>query len=126
MITYDDFVPNRVMGSSAAVLDAAKLQAWRNLFPEDDLNGAMPHGMVAAIAMRAYAEVVQPRPPGNIHAVQRFDVQRLPRAGETLTTTITCLGKEIRRDRRRVTLQMDCTGTQGPAFRGLMTVLWAA
>ena len=28
--------------------------------------------------------------------------------------------------RRRVTLQMDCAGTSGPAFRGLMTVLWAA
>ena len=126
MITYDDFVPGAVMGSSTTPLDTAKLQAWCNLFPEDELGGVMPHGMVAAIAMRAYAEVVQPRPPGNIHAVQRFDVQRLPRAGETLTTTITCLGKEIRRDRRRVTLQMDCTSTQGPAFRGLMTVLWAA
>lgn len=126
MITYDDFVPGAVMGSSSALLDAVKLRAWRDLFPEDDLDGVMPHGMVAAIAMRAYAEVVQPRPPGNVHAVQHFDLFRLPRAGETLTTTITCVGKEIRRDRRRVTLQMDCTGTEGAAFRGRMTVLWAA
>lgn len=126
MITHDDFVPGRVMGSSTAVLDAAKLRAWRDLFPEDDLNGVMPHGMVAAIAMRAYMEVVQPRPPGNVHAGQRFDLFRLPRAGETLTTTVTCLDKEIRKDRRRVTLQMDCAGTEGPAFRGRMTVLWAA
>ena len=126
MITYADFVPGRVMGSSATVLDAEKLQAWRDLFPEDDLNGVMPHGMVAAIAMRAYAEVVQPRPPGNVHAAQRFDLFRLPRAGETLTTAITCLDKEVRKGRFRVTLQMDCSGTEGPAFRGRMTVLWAA
>lgn len=126
MITYDDFVPGQVMGSSRALLHAEGLRDWSSLFPEDDLNGVMPHGMVAAIAMRAYTEVVQPRPPGNVHAVQHFDLFRLPRAGETLTTTIICLAKEIRRDRRRVTLQMDCAGTEGPAFRGRMTVLWAA
>lgn len=126
MITYDTFIPGEVMGSSEAVLDAAKLRAWSDLFPEDDLNGVMPHGMVAAIAMQAYAEVVQPRPPGNVHAAQHFDLLRLPRAGERLTTTITCLAKELRKERRRVTLEMDCVGSEGPAFRGRMTVLWAA
>lgn len=126
MITYNDFRPGQVMGSSATALDASKLQAWRALFPEDDLNGVMPHGMVAAIAMGAYADIVQPRPPGNVHVAQHFDLFRLPRTGETLITTITCLGKEIRKERPRVTLQMDCTGTFGPAFRGRMTVLWAA
>ena len=126
MITCDDFRPGHVMGSSATVLDTTKLQAWRALFPEDDLNGAMPHGMVAAIAMGAYAELVQPRPAGNVHAVQHFDLFRLPQAGETLTTTITCVAKEIRKERRRVTLQMDCAGPSGLAFRGIMTVLWAA
>ena len=126
MITFDSFVPGQVMGSSASVLEVEQLRAWRALFPEDDLDGAMPHGMVAAIAMRAYAQVVQPRPPGNVHAAQHFDLFRLPREGEVLTTRVTCLAKEIRKDRRRVTLQMDCTGTEGPAFRGRMTVLWAA
>lgn len=126
MITYEDFVPGQAMGSHATLLDAVKLQAWRALFPEDDLNGTMPHGMVAVIAMGAYAELVQPRPPGNVHAVQHFDLFRLPQAGETLTTTITCVAKEIRKERRRVTLQMDCASPTGPAFRGIMTVLWAA
>ncbi|MBR0671655.1 hypothetical protein [Neoroseomonas soli] len=126
MITYETFSPGQVMGSSEAVLDTAKLQAWRALFPEDDFGGEMPHGMVAAIAMRAYAEVLQPRPPGNVHAAQHFDLFRLPRAGERLTTTITCLEKEIRKGRFRVTLGMDTVGSEGPAFRGRMTVLWAA
>lgn len=126
MITYEAFSPGFVIGSSSAPLDAAQLRAWRDLFPEDDQEGVMPHGMIAVIAMRAYAELVQPRPPGNIHAAQHFDLFRLPRVGETLTTTITCVEKEIRKERRRVTLQMDCTGTEGPAFRGRMTVLWAA
>lgn len=126
MMTYAMFEPGRVMGQSRAVFDAAQLEAWRELFPEDDAPGVMPQGMVAVIAMRAYAEVVQPRPPGNIHAAQRFELHRLPHVGETLTTTITCVEKEIRKERRRVTLQMDCAGSGGPAFRGRMTVLWAA
>ncbi|WP_207540195.1 hypothetical protein [Sabulicella rubraurantiaca] len=126
MITFDSFTPGEVMGGSEEVLDAAKLQAWSALFPEDELDGVMPHGMVAAIAMRAYAAVVQPRPPGNIHAAQCFDLFRLPRVGERLVTTITCLAKEIRKDRRRVTLVMDTAGDGGPAFRARMTLLWAA
>lgn len=126
MMTYAMFEPGRVMGQSDAVFDAAQLAAWRELFPEDDGPDVMPQGMVAVITMRAYAEVVQPRPPGNIHAAQIFDLFRLPQVGEALTTTITCIGKEIRKERRRVTLQMDCAGSRGPAFRGRMTVLWAA
>jgi hypothetical protein len=126
MITYDSFVPGQVMGARETVLDAASLRAWHALFPEDDLGGVMPHGMVAAIAMRAYAEILQPRPPGNVHAAQRFDLLRLPREGERLTTTISCLAKERRKGRPWVTLGMDTAGPGGPAFRGLMTVVWAA
>jgi hypothetical protein len=126
MITYDSFTPGEVMGASEAVLDAAMLQAWHALFPEDDLGGVMPQGMVAAISMRAYAEVVQPRPPGNVHAAQRFDLLRQPRQGERLTTTISCLEKEMRKGRPWVTLGMETDGPAGPAFRGRMTVIWAA
>jgi acyl dehydratase len=126
MITYADFEPGRVMGSSDFTLGAAALDAWCRLFPADDLGGAMPHGMAAVIAMRAYVEVVQPRPPGNVHAAQRFEVVRLPRLGETLTTAVACVAKEIRRDRRRVTFGTETAGSDGRlAISGRMTVLWA-
>jgi hypothetical protein len=126
MITYDSFVPGRVMGMCETVLDSAALRAWHALFPEDDLGGVMPHGMAAAIAMRAYAEILRPRPPGNVHAAQRFDLLRLPREGERLATTLTCLARERRRGRPWITLGMETVGAAGPAFRGRMTVVWAA
>ncbi len=127
MISFADFEPGRVMGRSETRLDPAALAAWCRLFPEDELDdAAMPHGMVAAIAMRAYVEAVQPRPPGNVHVAQRFEITRLPRAGERLTTTVTCLEKELRRgDRRRVVFGTETAGEGGPAFRGRMTVFWA-
>jgi hypothetical protein len=126
MLTYDSFTPGQLMGAREMVLDAAALAAWQALFPEDAAGGAMPHGMVAAICMRAYAEILQPRPPGNLHAAQHFTLLRLPRQGERLTTTITCLEKTQRKGRPWVTLGMATTGPEGPAFNGRMTVIWAA
>jgi acyl dehydratase len=125
MITYDSFTPGQVMGTREMVLDGAALKEWCELFPQDDLGGAMPHGMVAAISMCAYSEVLQPRPPGNVHAAQHFELLRLPRQGERLTTTISCLDKERRKGRPWVTLWMETAGPEGLAFRGRMTVIWA-
>jgi len=126
MITFDSLCPPQLMGARTLVLDAATLGAWRALFPDDETGDAMPHGMVAAITMRAYAEILQPRPPGNVHAAQRFDLLRLPRAGERLTTTVTCLAKEMRKGRAWVTFGVETEGAGGPAFRGRMTMIWAA
>lgn len=126
MFTYASFTPGEFVGSGELLLDDAQLNAWKALFPEDDLQGVMPQGMVAVLAMRAYADVVHSRPPGNVHAAQRFDLYRLPESGDLLTTRITCLGKEERKGRLRVTLGMETSGPDGAVFSGRMTVLWAA
>jgi hypothetical protein len=126
MITYDGFAPPQVMGVRELVLDDALLRAWHGLFHTEGADEVMPHGMVAAITMRAYTDILQPRPPGNVHAAQRFDLLRLPRRGERLTTTVSCLGKEIRKGRRWVTFGIETSGTDGPAFRGRTTMIWAA
>jgi hypothetical protein len=123
---YDDFVPGQVLGNATYRLDPAVVAQWRRLFPADDLGELMPHGMVAVVSMRAYGDVVPRRPPGNIHASQHFDLFRLPRIGGKLVTTMTCAAKEIRRERRRVTLAMETRGAEGLLFTGRMTVLWAA
>ena len=125
VLTYDDFEPGRSLGKAQFSLNQTVLERWCRLYPSDDLDGVMPHGMVAAISMRAFFEAVPERPPGNIHAGQMFELLRLPRSGETLTTRVCCLGKEIRRERKRVTFATDTTGLHGPAFSGKMTILWA-
>lgn len=123
---YDDFTPGQEMGTAAYRLDAEAVRRWRRLFPDDETGELMPHGMIAVVSMRAYGEAIPLRPPGNIHAAQHFELLRLPRIGEELVTSVGCLSKEIRRDRRRVTLATETRGSGGPAFRGRMTVLWAA
>ncbi|MCC7427388.1 MAG: MaoC family dehydratase [Alphaproteobacteria bacterium] len=126
MITYDTLVPPQIMGAHELLLDADMFAHWRALFPDDDTGDAMPHGMVAAIVMRAYTAVLHPRPPGNVHAAQHFDLLRLPRLGERLTTRVTCLAKERRKGRGWVTFGTETEGEAGPAFSGRMTMIWAA
>ena len=126
-LTFEQFQPGESFGSLTYTLDKGVFDSWTALYPHDPATDTMPHGMTAPVFMRAYAELVQPRPPGNVHGAQRFEVSRLPRLGETLTTTVTCAGKELKGSRRWVTLEGITTGEGGAlAFRSVMTILWAA
>ncbi|MFN3449163.1 MAG: hypothetical protein ACK44F_10740 [Roseococcus sp.] len=126
-LTFDAFRPGQDFGAHSFTLDRAVFAAWTALFPHDPATDTMPQGMTAPVFMRAYAALLQPRPPGNVHGAQRVEIIRLPRLGETLRTAIACAGKERKGERRWVTLEGVATGAYGaPAFRARMTVLWAA
>lgn len=126
-LTFESFQPGHSFGSLAYTLDKPVFDAWSALYPHDPATDTMPHGMTAPVFMRAYAELVQPRPPGNVHGAQRFEVSRLPKLGETLTTAVSCAGKELKGNRRWVTLEGVTTGEGGAlAFTSRMTILWAA
>ncbi|MFC7556226.1 hypothetical protein ACFQU7_34330 [Pseudoroseomonas wenyumeiae] len=55
---YDGFVPGQSLGSATYAVDAEAVAQWCRLFPDDDLGGLMPHGMIAVVSMRAYGEVI--------------------------------------------------------------------
>ena len=77
--------------------------------------------------MRGFLTVVAPRPPGNVHARQQLKLAALPREGEVIRTTITCVNKELRRERRYVELQALGTGDGGrPIYDGRLTLIRAA
>lgn len=127
MLTFDSMNVGAEMGRRDLVLDDGLMERWLRLFPDDRTGDTMPVGMMAAVTMRAYAEILQPRPPGNVHGAQQFQVIRLPRVGERLTTVMTCAGKELKRDRRWVDFATETTGEGGDVcYRGRMTILWAA
>ncbi|HYG85413.1 MAG TPA: hypothetical protein VD978_04075 [Azospirillum sp.] len=127
MYTFDNLPVAVTLGSRELTLTEDLMDAWLRLFPEDRNDGRMPAGMVAVVSIRAYADVVAPRPPGNVHGAQRFEIVKPPRIGERLVTAVACRGKEIKRDRRWVHLATDTVGDDGtPRFRGHMTILWAA
>lgn len=127
MFLFDTFKPGSLIGTRRLTLDAALLAQWVTLFPEDSDGDRMPAGMTAAVMIRAYSDVLLPRPPGNVHGAQRFEIARLPRVGDTLVTTIGCDSKELKGERRWVRFASETRRDDGtPMFTGLMTTLWAA
>lgn len=127
MYIFDAFPVNTTLGTGELTLTDELVDAWMRLFPEERSDGRMPAGMVAVVSMRAYAEVVAPRPPGNVHGAQHFTIVERPRRGERLVTVVSCLATEVKRDRRWVHLATETAGDDGtPRFRGRMTILWAA
>lgn len=127
MFTFDRFEPGEVYGEHVWRLSPEAVADWRSLFPDDDTGPLMPPGMTAAVTMRAYGALISPRPLGNIHGAQTYEMHRLPEIGETLTTTIRCENKEIRKGRRWVYLGIEARDEAGePVFTGRFTSLVAA
>jgi hypothetical protein len=130
-ILFDDFEPGTLMGEHALVYDAQQAQRWQAIFgatPEHGANGAPEAASMAVVnMMRAYLQVVAPRPPGNVHARQQLRMHALPRPGETMTVRVLCAHKELRRERRYVDLDVVGSGTDGRAlFDGRISLIWAA
>jgi hypothetical protein len=128
LITFADFEPGEVLGEAVAIFNEDMAHGLRRIFGECPADSAAERASVAVIMMmRAYCSVVTPRPPGNIHARQRFSLQGVPQPGEAIRTVVECAGKEIKRNRRYVELRTRGTGDQGrPLFTGDLTLVWSA
>ena len=128
MLTFAAAEVGPEIGRERLVLSPDLVEAWLRLFPDDGETGdTMPTGMVAIVAMRAYTGIVAPRPPGNVHGEQRFEITRLPKVGETLVTAVSCVSKTLKGERRWIEFATDTLDLAGrPLFAGRQTILWAA
>lgn len=128
MITFEDFRPGVSFGTAAVTLYDTMFENWTALFPGDaDCAPDMPEGMTAVLVMNAYMELIAPRPPGNVHASQAFDISQLPKLGQTVQTTVTCRSKELRKGRRWIDLDTQSHDENGTLlFTGTMRLIWAA
>ena len=123
---FSAFHPGRVLGTHREHLSRSTIDRWCGLFPEDKAGAAMPAGMVAAVTMRAYSEILADRPPGNVHASQRFSIHALPSAGADLVTELRCTSKEIRKERRWIEIASATHDGKGTLlFTGIMRTIWA-
>ncbi|MEJ1938492.1 MaoC family dehydratase [uncultured Bradyrhizobium sp.] len=126
MFLFETFEPGKTIGSRTLTLSAELLQRWLTLFPDDHDGERMPPGMTAAVYSRAYSDILQPRPPGNVHGQQLFTIAKLPVVGDTLVTELRCEGKELKGERRWVRFASETRRQDGTLmFSGLMTTLWA-
>lgn len=131
VILFDHFSPGDVLGECTQCYDPAQIQRWQSLFGHTESDGAGGFAEQAGIAtvmmMRAYLQIVAPRPPGNIHAGQKMHMQSQPHPGETVTLVVRCLDKTLRRERRFIELGVTCLGADGRSiFTGQLTLIWAA
>jgi hypothetical protein len=127
LFTYDHYEPGKVYGVKEFTVDDAVVAKWRTVYPGDNDPGVMPAGMLAMIVVDAVLSHNAPRPPGGVHGGQTFDVNRMPRIGETLLTEVKCLDKEIKKNRKWVraltTTRSKDTGEL--LLTGIMTTLVA-
>jgi hypothetical protein len=128
VLNFDGFVVGKSYGSMTETPDAALVGRWRRLYPQDDFpSDCAPPGMATVLMMRAYMHLLSPRPPGNIHARQQMTLGVPIRLGDSVSTEVACVAKEIRRDRRYVTVRAHGTNPQGATcFVGVLTLIWAA
>ncbi|QHE83886.1 hypothetical protein [Hydrogenophaga sp. BPS33] len=131
VITFADFQPGIALGVHVECYTPELAATWTSIFgqqTDDGANGAAEAASVAmALTMRAYLTVASPRPPGNVQVRQRFHLHQLPRLGETVSSVVHCIGKQVKRDRLYVDLQVEGVGDHGrPLFTGVLSVIWAA
>jgi acyl dehydratase len=127
LFTYDHYEPGKVYGVQEFTVDDAVIAKWRSVYPGDDEPGVMPAGMLAMIVIDAVLTKNAPRPPGGVHGGQTWDLRRMPRIGETLLTEVSCLDKEIKKDRKwvRVATTTRSKDHGDIVFTGVMTTLVA-
>ncbi len=126
MYVFEAFEPGRLIGSRSLTLDRDLVESWPTLFPDDRDGDRMPVGMIAAVYIRAYSDILLLRPPGNVHGAQRFQIAQLPSIGDRLITDLSCDSKELKGERRWVSFGSETRREDGALlFSGLMTTLWA-
>lgn len=127
LFTYDHYEPGKVYGVKEFTVDEAVVAKWRTVYPGDNDPGVMPAGMLAMIVVDAVLTHNAPRPPGGVHGGQTFEVNRMPRIGETLLTEVKCLDKEIKKNRKwvRALTTTRSKDTGEVVLTGIMTTLVA-
>ncbi|HUF88214.1 MAG TPA: hypothetical protein VMM59_12590 [Thermohalobaculum sp.] len=129
--TYDDFEVGAGIGTVEVALDERRLGLWRRIYAGPGAeagagDAAVPQGVVVAAMMEGFIKVIDPRPPGNIHAGQTLDFSGVPvRPGARLSIVFTCMAREIRRERRWVTFGVRVLDGETPVARGEIVSIWA-
>lgn len=122
---FDDFRPGSALGHLAIPLDAMRLAHWAAIYGEPAVAGRVPSGMLVAAMMEAYLTAIQPRPPGNIHASQKLTFGAPAAPGDRLDAEVTCLWKEVRRERRWVAFGVTLRSGDRDVLSGEIRTIWA-
>lgn len=126
--TYDRFKDNTTIGECTVLPDVHQLALWQKIGGRVHDAIDLPGGLLLALAMRGYLSVVEPRPPGNVHAssVLRWGVTPV-HVGDPLLVRVACLSKHIANDRRWVRLLVTLVNGDGAfVLSNELKMVWAA
>lgn len=127
--TFDDFSEGMALGSIDVVVDEHRTSLWRRIYARGESwneADAVPQSLIVAAMMEAYLKIIQPRPPGNVHAGQKIVMTgNSVMAGARLTFGFSCLGKAMKRERRWMTLGVSGSQDARPVMRGEIVTIWA-
>lgn len=125
--TFGKFQPGVLIGSSSQKISEEIIESWTSIYEPLDGREFLPYGIVQLVTMKAYADVVTPRPPGNIHAAQRCHLYELPTTSSALTADVYCIDKYVRRNRNMVDFRVDLKDAQSgrPICQSVLKICWA-
>jgi hypothetical protein len=116
----------REYGVHDFVLDTELVRRWLALYSAVIEGDKMPNGMQAVVSIRAYMAILPNRPPGGVHASQRYEIFRLPSVGDLLQTSMRCISKAEKSGRLWVELETATRTSDGALrFKGVQTFIWA-
>lgn len=123
--TYDDFSEGLALDTVTVALDAARLNLWETVYGPVSGGGALPRGMLVSAMIEAFISSAQPRPAGNIHASQTLEFSGTsPQLGDLLTVSAVCVGKQIKNDRKWITIRTEGSVGGVVVCRGDFLIIW--
>ncbi len=126
MITFDDFTPGGVVGTTPLTVDEDIVSTWQDFVGEPLDPAALPPSLTMALVMRSYMMIMPERTPGNVHAQQKLKIERPLRAGETVQASLICTDKQVRKERNWVYLETRFEDQAGqPICVGEIWMVWA-
>lgn len=128
MRTFDTFKADELIGSVTIPVDGTDISNWFALFPETAQPiSTLPPGLVIALMMRGYIQILGERPRGNVHASQELEWHAPAPATGALIVSLKCEKKELKEGRRWLWLENTVATTNGAiCLKGTMRMLWAA
>jgi len=124
VFVYESYEAGKIYGTDQFRITRELISGWLDIYGVDSGADAMPPGLVVLIQQQAYKRIVAPRPPGHVQGRQRFQLYSLPPAGSVIHTDVSCISKEIRKERRWVEMGFHGRTQEGAAvYSGINTVL---
>jgi len=129
---FDDFFPGQDWGSTVWLATEELCRSWTALGLGRSPSGAsgatrIPPALLQIALAKCIQDKLREKPPGGIHAKQRFTFHAPACVGDTLTTQLKVSTKYIKRERKYVEFDSITTNQAGRIVAtGLRTTIWAA